>query len=397
MTQLISPFKIVHSIPSSMVPAHKIISTEPVMVMDAFSYGDIDGCEYYFLSHFHSDHYNGLTKNFKGNIICTTITRNLVVAILNVPIGNIVAIPLNVWTYISSHIQCLCLDAFHCPGSAIFFIRIRGEETVLHTGDFRAGKEVLENSFFLDNITNLSRVYLDSTYSSPKFSFPSQDFVLRDMRERILKLTLKDRKGCIHPIRRLYLIGSYIIGKEKIALTISELLGCKIYCQNRKKLVIRAMENEHFSSLLSGDPLEAQVHLVGMMDLSNEKVNSLMNQYWPKYTHATIIKGTGWTHTLSSNSITYSDHILVNRGQNIRRKGTIMRWTFPYSEHSSYSELVDFINCIIRHSKITPFPSLIMTVDNSKDIGLRLQSQHNGSLLFTIGKEFLDAWIAYKA
>lgn len=58
-------------------PHYKIIE-DTMLAVDAFRYGDIDGVEHYFLSHFHADHYIGLKKSFKHKLFVSKITGSYI-------------------------------------------------------------------------------------------------------------------------------------------------------------------------------------------------------------------------------------------------------------------------------------------------------------------------------
>lgn len=84
------------------------------IVVDAFSYGDIENCNAYFLSHYHYDHFVGLTKHFKNKIFCSKVTANLVIKQLKVDKNLVNPLEMNKFNIIypnDDSIQVALLDA----------------------------------------------------------------------------------------------------------------------------------------------------------------------------------------------------------------------------------------------------------------------------------------------
>ena len=103
------------------------------------NWGDVAGVQYYFLSHYHYDHYQGLSKRWKHKIYCSPVTGRLVTRFLGVATSQIVELVVGEARLIGG-VEVTGVEANHCPGSLMFVFRLTTGHTILHTGDFRYGK-----------------------------------------------------------------------------------------------------------------------------------------------------------------------------------------------------------------------------------------------------------------
>jgi DNA cross-link repair 1A protein len=183
-------------------PFYKILPGFAICV-DAFRYGGVAGCAAYFLSHFHSDHYVGLTSTWAhGPIYCSRVTANLVRQQLRVDPKLVVPLGFEKKTAVpgTPGVQVTMIPANHCPGSALFlFERAYGGsggpgqsgrmQRVLHCGDFRACPAHVRHPLLRPDIMDASGTrnigqqkidvcYLDTTYLNPRYAFPNQDSVI---------------------------------------------------------------------------------------------------------------------------------------------------------------------------------------------------------------------------
>uniref|UniRef100_A0A061RID5 Dna repair metallo-beta-lactamase domain-containing protein n=1 Tax=Tetraselmis sp. GSL018 TaxID=582737 RepID=A0A061RID5_9CHLO len=174
--------------------------------------------KHYFLSHFHADHYMGLKSSFdSGQIYCTAETARLVSLHLRVPQKWLVPLELQVTHSIGGK-KVTLVEANHCPGAAIFVFQI-GLSVYVHTGDMRFESSLISEPFpvGLGGI-RIDKLYLDTTYCDPRYSFPRQKEVLKAVDYFVKQEEESSTK--IRNDRVLYVCGAYTIGKEKVWLQV---------------------------------------------------------------------------------------------------------------------------------------------------------------------------------
>ncbi|XP_052102796.1 DNA cross-link repair 1A protein-like isoform X2 [Mytilus californianus] len=307
---------------------------ETGFTVDAFCYGNVPGCKAYFLSHFHYDHYRGLTKKFSSPIYCSKVTGNLIKSRIGINPDIVHDLPMNTPCTVEGT-EVLLLEANHCPGSVLFLFKTQQGRLILHTGDFRADPS-MEEMKCLQNV-RIHQLYLDTTYCDPKYAFPPQKLVIE------FGVSLVDKIMTEKP-KTLVVCGSYTIGKERIFTAIARRFDCKICVQRDKYKVLECLEDPDLSARLTLDANETFLHVLPMGKLNLQGLHEHRSKLRTDYNNVVAIEPTGWT---------YNDK-MVSLDQ-IKPKGNkeIKIYGLPYSEHSSYLELKRFIQ-YIRPDQILP-------------------------------------------
>ncbi|XP_076887323.1 uncharacterized protein LOC143537431 [Bidens hawaiensis] len=294
--------------------------------VDAFKYLRRD-CSHWFLTHFHADHYGGLTKSFcHGKIYCSLITAKLVNLKIGIPFAKIEILPLNQKINIDG-VDVTCFDANHCPGAIIILFEPPNGKAVLHTGDFRFTEDMTQ---ICSLQTRVHTLVLDTTYCDPQYDFPKQEAVIQYVLEAI-------QAEAFNP-KTLFLIGSYTIGKERVFMEVARVLKKKIYVTAAKMRVLEClgMPKEDMQ-WLTLDERESHIHVVPMWTLANfKRLKHVSNMYMGRYSLIVAFSPTGWSFSKGKKS---------SPGKRWQQ-GTIIRYEVPYSEHSSFTELKQFVKFI---------------------------------------------------
>lgn len=405
-------------------PFYKIMPGFSICV-DAFRYGAVKDCNAYFLSHFHSDHYVGLTANWKhGPIYCSRVTGRLVKHQLKVDPKWVVELDFDRRFDIpgTDGAWVTLIPANHCPGSSMFLFEKRMNrgpnsrlQRILHCGDFRACPEHVAHRGLkpeiLDEVSGklkqqkIDICYLDTTYLSPRYSFPPQMDVIQACADLCVSLDsdpntmeatwdhlnketknpsvsrffAKENGGSGResgPDRKRLLVvcGTYSIGKERICVEIAKALNTKIFASARKIHMFKQLDDPELSALLTSDPLQAQVHMQMLMEIGPETLQEYLSGYKPHFSHIVGFRPSGWNYRpagasklISANtqpSSVPTTQILHGKAWRTRfgvenlqkQRGStkeVMCFGVPYSEHSSFRELALFLMSL-RIEKVVP-------------------------------------------
>ncbi|AES73494.1 DNA cross-link repair protein pso2/SNM1, putative [Medicago truncatula] len=305
------------------IPKWCAIQGTPFRV-DAFKYlrGD---CSHWFLTHFHMDHYQGLTKSFNhGKIYCSSVTARLVNMNIGIPYDKLHILPLNQKVEIAG-IGVTCLDANHCPGSIIILFE---PPNVLHTGDFRYSEEMANNPLL--QTCPIHTLILDTTYCNPQYDFPKQEAVIQFVIDAI-------QAEAFNP-RTLFLIGSYTIGKERLFLEVARSLHQKVYVTAAKLRLLKCLEfTEEDMQWFTSNEHESNIHVAPMWTLASfKRLKHISSQYASRFSLIVAFSPTGWTFGKGKKK---------SPGRRWQQ-GTIIRYEVPYSEHCSFTELKEFVNFV---------------------------------------------------
>ncbi|KAI9677866.1 MAG: hypothetical protein M1829_002363 [Trizodia sp. TS-e1964] len=340
-------------------PFYKIMPGFSICV-DAFRYGAVEGCNGYFLSHFHSDHYIGLTSTWQhGPIYCSRVTANLVKKQLRVDPKWVVDLEFEQKFQVpdTDGVEVTMIDANHCPGSSLFlFEKNMGKgktpkvQRVLHCGDFRACPAHLKHPLLRPDIIDIVSgkvtgqqkidvCYLDTTYLNPRYAFPSQEDVIEACAAMCVSLSneridendawekmKKDRAGGGmtkfiskdsttqeedgHTIKRpsiskpvntrgrlLVVVGTYSIGKERVCLGIARALKSKIFAPANKRRICACLEDPELDSLITTKASEAQVHMTPLTEIRPETLADYLTTHREHFSRVVGFRPSGWSYT----------------------------------------------------------------------------------------------------
>ncbi|XP_037815446.1 DNA cross-link repair 1 protein [Lucilia sericata] len=317
-------------------PPYKIIENTTFAV-DAFQFGYIENVTHYFLTHFHADHYIGLTKSFAMPLYMSPITARLLRTFIPVEEQYIHVLELNK-PYTINDIEITALDANHCPGSILIVFKFLDTgKCILHTGDFRAWFGMESEPIFWNN--QIDTIYLDTTYISDKYAFCTQSESIAKA-EQLIKEFQKKHKDK----RILYICGSYIVGKEKFWSKLAETFQLKVWAEGNRYKALKAMEEEQFNNLLVEDAQQANMHVIAMGKVTYLELVDYFKSYEEQYDILLAIRPSGWEKDTKPR---YSKKINIVG--------------IEYSEHSSYAEMQRFV-------KFLKPENVISTVPTGKDL-----------------------------
>ncbi|KAK3566372.1 hypothetical protein QTP86_032304 [Hemibagrus guttatus] len=287
----------------------KIIPYTP-MAVDCWQLRKCSHVRLFFLSHMHSDHTSGLTSTWSHRpIYCSPLTAKLLKLKLQVnekwirplEVGEPHMLPLD--DIGKEKLTVTLIDANHCPGAVMFFFE-GYFGTVLYTGDFRYTPSMLREPCLRNN-TTIDVLYLDNTNCDPTRSIPTRQRACQQMKEII--------RG--HP-NYTVVIGMYALGKESLLVELALEFKTWVEVDVERLKTLRVLE---LPDVFSTEPGSGRLRAIAQSEI-------------------TAYNLLAWNKEQPTIAILPTSRPVVSCHPNVH--------VVPYSDHSSYQELEDFVSAL---------------------------------------------------
>eukprot|EP00347_Sterkiella_histriomuscorum_P015145 403358146 len=279
----------------------------------------------FFLSHMHEDHLRGLSKRSEygnyggpdedwqwGTIYTSPKSKNIL--LLRFPNLKPYVRALELYKqYTIKDRTVMLYEANHCPGAVMFLFK-GAKGTVLHTGDFRFKPSMID---YFTNI-KIDYLYLDNTFATTDEDFPPQEEAFEKLYSIIEHKRGVDQNYQFH-------LFCYTLGKEEVFHNLAQLFSTKIMMQKDRITKLNAIgmgsskfvTRDEWSKDKTGDCF---IQVKVMKDLPKTKEDC------DKKKNVHFLCMTGWKNQYNIN------HPRFHK--------------IPYSSHSSYKELDQFVKSL---------------------------------------------------
>ncbi|TKS77532.1 5' exonuclease [Collichthys lucidus] len=287
----------------------KVIPHTPLAV-DFWQVRKCPGTRLFFLSHMHSDHTVGLTSTWSDRpIYCSPTTATLLGLKLQVKeqwvhpleLGEPHLLPLD--DIGKERLTVTLIDANHCPG-AVMFLFEGYFGSILYTGDFRYTPSMLREPCLRTN-TTIDILYLDNTNCDPNRTLPSRQRATQQIKEIIRS----------HPNHN-FVIGLYALGKESLLLELAMEFKTWIEVSFERMETLKALQ---LPDVFTTEPGAGCIRVVNQSAICSATLHQ-------------------WNKEQPTLAILPTSRPLVSFNPNV--------YVVPYSDHSSYQELEDFVSAL---------------------------------------------------
>lgn len=295
-----------------------ILHELPIAV-DYFCKSTESEIQLYFLTHMHADHTVGLTKYWNKKIYCSLTTGKLLQFKLGINKNFIIPLQeLQSQVFSIRADKCwqrLCvtvIPAQHCPGSSMFLFETHTVK-ILYTGDCRPNKGIYEIGKTLWGPRNraIDILYLDNTYCEPSCVFPPRDQAI----EQIVKI-------CKHHSDCTVFIGINWTGHEDLLVQVALEMEQRIGVTTKHLELLKLLEIK--------DVFTSEICSSNIRVLPSNKINP--RQLLEINEHEERCIGILPTAKSCHTSPAEMQDCLM--------------YTVPYSNHSSFAELWEFVKNI---------------------------------------------------